>query len=582
MKKGILAAFLMISLLASLTACQPADNRVNPGDGSKSDSENLDIIPFGERHFIYSNGLEYKEEQVSTVEGTTRIYRSNLVLSGFVDKEVEEKVNKDIAASMEQGMKDILASAASKNAGNAPAVISKELGAHVTYNCNNVIFIEYYESAEFTLSSGESLSLQNIEGAGYDLNTGSRLQLKDLFKKDSGYEKMINDFIAVYIIENNYDDPDSAFMSKPFQGIREGQNFTFSISGLNIIMDEKNDEFQKLGYPIIITIPVAVIGDELAVFDRYYDGKTNLFEKKGLKKLLPNQSGFKVSKLLQESLETYSIYVEEGEFINIADSSVKYMLDSLAACTLDVDAFRKRAEAQAAANPGKYFGSIGHCVNTAMNEGGFMSIIIRDSYYENGTGQETTKYINYDFNSNKVMKLEGIFAAGYDYKSAIAGILNNPANDYLPSYSEQSKIKMDSISEDNFSFDENGVVICLNQQQSDGSYPSYWISYDKIGWDNLVMYGNGTGTATVSEYIIPGSDSRYLTDSDLAGLTKEQLAIARNEIFARHGYIFMVQKYVDYFSSKSWYKADPSYTGELSDIEEYNVNLIKERESDQQ
>ena len=35
-------------------------------------------------------------------------------------------------------------------------------------------------------------------------------------------------------------------------------------------------------------------------------------------------------------------------------------------------------------------------------------------------------------------------------------------------------------------------------------------------------------------YILPDSDSRYYSASELAGLTDEQLVLARNEIYARH------------------------------------------------
>ncbi|WP_304406491.1 YARHG domain-containing protein, partial [uncultured Clostridium sp.] len=39
-------------------------------------------------------------------------------------------------------------------------------------------------------------------------------------------------------------------------------------------------------------------------------------------------------------------------------------------------------------------------------------------------------------------------------------------------------------------------------------------------------------------FIIPDSSIRYLSEDDLRGLNKDQLEIARNEIYARHGYQF--------------------------------------------
>jgi hypothetical protein len=84
-----------------------------------------------------------------------------------------------------------------------------------------------------------------------------------------------------------------------------------------------------------------------------------------------------------------------------------------------------------------------------------------------------------------------------------------------------------------------------------------------------------------STYILPDSSARYLTDSDIASLSKEQLALARNEIFARHGYVFTSQKYKDYFSSKSWYVPNPDFSGDVAGLNSYeqkNVALIQKAE----
>lgn len=86
-----------------------------------------------------------------------------------------------------------------------------------------------------------------------------------------------------------------------------------------------------------------------------------------------------------------------------------------------------------------------------------------------------------------------------------------------------------------------------------------------------------------SEYIFPESSTRALTRAEVEGHTKEELRLARNEIFARHGMIFGVDDLKEYFSSKSWY--NPTIPGdefydrvEMSMIEEANIVLIQEVE----
>lgn len=56
-----------------------------------------------------------------------------------------------------------------------------------------------------------------------------------------------------------------------------------------------------------------------------------------------------------------------------------------------------------------------------------------------------------------------------------------------------------------------------------------------------------------SEYLLPDSDSRYLTEDDLEGFTAEQCRLARNEIYARHGRRFADAALQRYFDSLSWY-----------------------------
>ena len=94
--------------------------------------------------------------------------------------------------------------------------------------------------------------------------------------------------------------------------------------------------------------------------------------------------------------------------------------------------------------------------------------------------------------------------------------------------------------------------------------------------------GSGSGVSggyASSDYILPESSTRYLTRQDLAGLTKEQLRLARNEIYARHGRKFQTQ---DYFNSKSWYVGtiEPKNFREeyLNIYEKENVKLIQSLE----
>lgn len=94
---------------------------------------------------------------------------------------------------------------------------------------------------------------------------------------------------------------------------------------------------------------------------------------------------------------------------------------------------------------------------------------------------------------------------------------------------------------------------------------------------NLLCDVEGIGS---NYFVIPYSSTRYLTESDLRGLNAEELEIARNEIYARHGYQFQQKKMINYFNNQSWYRRSNTKvtTASLSKIEYANVMLIQKQE----
>jgi len=74
----------------------------------------------------------------------------------------------------------------------------------------------------------------------------------------------------------------------------------------------------------------------------------------------------------------------------------------------------------------------------------------------------------------------------------------------------------------------------------------------------------------------PFASQRYLSASDLRTLSNAELKIMRNEIFARHGYIFKTDAMKRYFSRQSWYRPDShNVIDRLSPVELANVETIK-------
>lgn len=85
------------------------------------------------------------------------------------------------------------------------------------------------------------------------------------------------------------------------------------------------------------------------------------------------------------------------------------------------------------------------------------------------------------------------------------------------------------------------------------------------------------------DYFFPESNSRYLTDDEISVYSSEQLELAKNEIYARHGRRFITQKIADYFNSKSWYQGtidpesfDAQQNSIFNEYESANIQKIDE------
>lgn len=90
-------------------------------------------------------------------------------------------------------------------------------------------------------------------------------------------------------------------------------------------------------------------------------------------------------------------------------------------------------------------------------------------------------------------------------------------------------------------------------------------------------------TENEEEYVFPDSDKKYLSEDEIRSVDLEKMRFGRNEIFARHGYIFNDDTYREYFEGKSWYKGTITSDQfnadeEFNDFEKKNVELIKEVE----
>jgi hypothetical protein len=123
----------------------------------------------------------------------------------------------------------------------------------------------------------------------------------------------------------------------------------------------------------------------------------------------------------------------------------------------------------------------------------------------------------------------------------------------------------------------------LSREQEDLSSPKKYIEREKTRNRDDRSRTNKKRIETDYSNYQPGSypeaSTRYLTYNDLKNKSRWQLKIMRNEIYARHGFIFQTREMKNYFNNQSWY--NPVYNNVshmLTSIEKSNIAYIKKFE----
>jgi hypothetical protein len=86
--------------------------------------------------------------------------------------------------------------------------------------------------------------------------------------------------------------------------------------------------------------------------------------------------------------------------------------------------------------------------------------------------------------------------------------------------------------------------------------------------------------ADVSPLEDPTQLDKLLTVNQLDNMSRRDLRLLRNTVYARHGWRFKSPLLQEYFGAMEWYKEDPTFTEKgLSKIDTANIKLIKSVEA---
>lgn len=84
------------------------------------------------------------------------------------------------------------------------------------------------------------------------------------------------------------------------------------------------------------------------------------------------------------------------------------------------------------------------------------------------------------------------------------------------------------------------------------------------------------------DLIVPDADTRYYTDEDIRDMPLQVVCYGKNEIYARHGRMFVSRELDEYFRLQPWYSGTvkpESFSPSVFNVyEQANVSLLSERE----
>lgn len=111
------------------------------------------------------------------------------------------------------------------------------------------------------------------------------------------------------------------------------------------------------------------------------------------------------------------------------------------------------------------------------------------------------------------------------------------------------------------------------------------IYYRVLSEEEVTSYQQAKEEKLRAEFIFPDSDKKYLSEDEVRAKTVEDLMVGRNEIFARHGYIFEDANLKSHFENTSWYQGtvvSSEFNSEqvFNEFEKKNVELIKKVEDE--
>lgn len=183
--------------------------------------------------------------------------------------------------------------------------------------------------------------------------------------------------------------------------------------------------------------------------------------------------------------------------------------------------------------------------------------------------EEISSLMTKEKKQNRMANIVGIVALAL---AIVLPLVFDAINDPLAQTSQTQNATASSTSTQRIANEEqdNNANTSMNNNSSASS--------QEANNEQQYSYSSASNSANAF-YVLPESDSAYYSTADLSGLSDQELYVARNEIYARHGRTFKNADLQNWFNQMSWYQG--IYSPEefdskvqLNDYEKQNANTI--------
>lgn len=418
MRSKIITAVVLLCLALALTSCSAVARKPPEAAGiqekvnAESPSPERVARAAVKKEYLTFNGIEIRDGFLKDTGLEVRYPQ----IDGLLNQKVSERINTDIKNSVEIFVGELAArhqDVIGKKAARGEGIISAGYGVHGNYN--NVLSI----SERFNIHVGSTWEAW-VKTYTYSLETGQRLGLADVFSKDISYRSLVNSVITEQILRENIDETS---MSRPFEGVKDGQEFLVGENEIIICFNPDSQWHYSL-HPVSFEfrLPFSRLEGAVDIYDKYASPSGKLYASEKLrKKWLPNDLEIVMKKFRSDGdgYRAEASYVEIRGIENKAlEGEINRLLEERGREFVEDKSFLEKA--------GKASGSSGELpfkarhINVRGNFAGKLCLLQEDHVFiPNGKGEFSMNSYCFDLEKGRPLTLKDLLGKYPEYRAKI-------------------------------------------------------------------------------------------------------------------------------------------------------------------